>query len=368
MKYHITTFGCQMNKSDSERIAAVLEKMGYKKSPTLAGADLVVINMCSVRQAAVDKCKNQISKCKMKNENAKIILTGCILKNDKTDFFKTVDYILDIKMLNHWPRFLKKLKAQLSEDRPPKVEACEVKQQRLEQACDYLKIKPKYGDKKIAYVPVSYGCNNFCSYCVVPYTRGKETHRPKNEIFKEIRTLVKQRYKRIILLGENVNNYPHFTDLLRKITAIKGNFTVSFLAANPHNFTDGLIDEIVKNPKLEKYIHLPLQSGDNTILKKMKRPYTREQYLKLVAKIQKKIPGVKIAADIIVGFPGETKKQFQNTVNVMNKACFTQAYIAKYSPRTGTSAYKLKDNVPAEEKSRREQKLRIILKAGVSTS
>lgn len=351
MKYHIFTFGCQMNKSDSERIATVLEKIGYQKTARSEKANLVVFNCCSVKEPAVNKIKNQISNIKNINKKAKILLTGCILKTDKEKLSGIADYILDIKTLPTWPKILK----EPSSFGFPELGSFN------SNSLEYLKTKPKYATFPRAFVPISFGCSNFCSYCVVPYTRGPETHRDRDEILNEIKALLRQKYNQIMLLGENVNSFPNFTELLKEITALKGDFTVSFMAANPKNFTDELIDEIAKNPKLEKYIHLPLQSGDNEILKKMRRPYTREQYLKLVAKIQKKIPGVKIVTDIIVGFPGETKKAFDNTINVFNKVGFYQAYISKYSPRAGTAAFYFKDNVPAEEKERREQILRKIL-------
>ncbi len=350
-KYHILTYGCQMNRSDSERIAAVLEKAHYKQSPTINRADLIVVNMCSVRQKPVDKIKNQISRLRLrfggqaKIKKLKIILTGCVLKQDKEKLATMVDYILNIKDLAKWPKI---------------IEATNARKFRGYRNLAYLKIQPQYKTFPIAYVPISFGCNNFCSYCVVPYTRGKEMHRPSAEIIKEIKSLVAKKYKRIILLGENVNSYPQFTHLLKKITAIHGDFTVNFLAANPNNFTDELINEVAQNPKLEKYLHLPLQSGDNEILKKMRRPYTSQEYLRLIKKIKNKIPDVKIATDIIVGFPGETKKAFENTVKVMQKAGFYQAFIAKYSPRPGTAAFYLKDNVPVKEKKLREKILRQI--------
>jgi len=353
MKYCIITLGCQMNKSDSERIATVLESAGYKKSPTPKGADLVVINMCSVRQDAVKKVYNLIPNLKP----SKIIITGCILKADKEKLALLVDHILSIKNLANWPKIIggrppKNLSSVLGRSAPSRVGSLA-----------YLKTKPNYQTFPKAFVPISFGCNNFCSYCVVPYTRGKEIHRIEKEILSEIKELVAKKYNHITLLGENVNSYPNFVGLLQKITAVNGEFRVNFMAANPHNFSDELIAEVAKNPKLEKYLHLPLQSGDNTILKKMKRPYTAGQYLKLIDKIKKQIPGVKIVTDIIVGFPGETKKQFQKTVEVMKKTQFYQAYIAKYSPRTGTSAFYMKDNVLSKEKIHREQELRKITSA-----
>ena len=329
-----------MNKSDSERIATILENTGFKKSPTPKGAVLIVINMCSVRQDAVKKVYNLIPNLKP----SKIVITGCVLKTDKEKLIKMVDYILPIKNLSSWPKIL---------NQQTKLKPCS--------SLKYLKIKPNYQTFPNAFVPISFGCNNFCSYCVVPYTRGREIHRSQKEILAEIKNLIAKKYNHITLLGENVNSYPNFVCLLQKITAIKGNFKVNFMAANPHNFTNELIEEVATNPKLEKYLHLPLQSGDSAILKKMKRPYTAGQYLKLVVKIKKQIPRVKIVTDIIVGFPGETEKQFQNTVNIMKKAQFYQAYIAKYSPRPGTAAFYMKDAVSAQEKQHREQTLRKIL-------
>ncbi len=333
-----------MNKSDSERIATVLENMGYKKSSTPKEASLIVLNMCSVRQDAVKKAYNLIPNLKPKKTNKTIILTGCILKADKEKLAPITDYILNIKDLNNWPKILLNNK---------KAKPCK--------SLGYLKIKPNYKTFPNVFVPISFGCNNFCSYCVVPYTRGKEIHRGEKEIINEIKALIAKKYNHITLLGENVNSYPNFVELLKKITAIKGNFRINFMASNPHNFTDELIAEVASNPKLEKYLHLPLQSGDNTILKKMKRPYTREEYLKLIAKVKKQIPDVKIITDIIVGFPGETKKAFLNTVDVFNKVGFYQAYISKYSPRARTAAFYLKDSVPAPEKQRRAQTLRKII-------
>ncbi len=312
MKYHIITYGCQMNRSDSERIAAVLAKKGYQHSPTTQGADLVVINMCSVRQKPVDKIKNQISRL---GSQAKIVLTGCVLESDKKYFEK-----MGVK---------------------------------IKQFQEIEKIKPVS-----ELVPIMRGCDNFCSYCVVPYTRGREKYRSAKVIIKEVKSLLKKGIKEITLLGQNVNSYPDFVGLLRKITALEGNFRIKFITNHPKDFSEQLIKEMASNPKIVKYVHLPFQSGDNTILKKMNRGYTCQQYLVLIAKIKKAMPQVEISTDVIVGFPGETKKQFEKTVAIMKKVKFVQAYISKYSSRSGTVSDKLKDNVPLEEKKRREQVLR----------
>ena len=333
MRYFIITFGCQMNKSDSERIAAVLEQRGYKSTSDIKEADLIVVNMCSVRQSAVDRVFGQcqkLSKLKIKNEKLKTILTGCILKQDRPKFAKIFDQILKFK--------------------------------------DLLKYNPKYQNNSLAYVPISNGCNNFCSYCVVPYVRGSLVCRDHKEILKEVKNVVKNGFKEIWLLGQNVNDYHsptnpslNFTKLLELVNDIPGEFQIRFTSPNPKNFSDELIKVMTKSEKIAKYLNLPVQSGDNEILKKMNRPYTVQQYKNLVKKIREKIPDINLSTDVIVGFPGETKKQFQNTVKLFKEINFNMAYIAKYSPRPGTAAFKIKDDVPLKEKKRREKTLRRII-------
>lgn len=312
-EYHIITYGCQMNKSDSERIAALLEKQGYSPAPDEKRADLVVINMCSVRQKAVDKVYNKIS-----NLKSKILIAGCVLQKDKERFKE-----LGVKF--------KKF--------------------------NFKKIKPETG-----FVPIMRGCDNFCSYCVVPYTRGREKYRPKKDIICEVKHLIKKGVKEITFLGQNVNSYPSFVNLLQDITALPGNFKISFITNHPKDFSDKLIDEVANNSKIKKYIHLPIQSGDNEILRKMNRKYTREDYLKLVKKIRDRIPNAEFTTDVIVGFPGETQQAFENTVDLFKQVKFSNAFIGKYSPRPGTSAYNLEDDVPVEEKKRREAALRALLR------
>jgi len=368
MKYFIKTFGCQMNENNSERIAAFLENKGYEPvkgadssaEVPLSGtkADLIIVNACSVRQSAVDRIFGL--KQKFARLKAKKILTGCILKSDKKKFEKFFDEVLNIK------EFLGE---------------------------NYLSLKPLYSSSFSAFVPIMTGCNNFCSYCVVPHTRGREVSRPAKEIIKEIKILIKQGHKEIILLGQNVNSYKSetqnakrktrnakrtvrkaklsqayqnsklikFPELLKKINAIPGDFQIKFLTSHPKDFSDKLIDAIAKCEKVAKEIHLPVQSGDDKILKKMNRGYTVGQYKNLVNRIREKIPQVKISTDVIVGFPKETKKQFENTVKLFKQIKFDKAYINKYSTRAGTVAAKWKDSVPWKEKKRRWKVLNDIL-------
>jgi len=327
-KYHIITFGCQMNKSDSERIASILEEKKYKKASKINEAGLIVVNMCSVRQSAVDRVYGLIPK--LKKLKAKTILTGCILNKDRAKFIKGFDQVLKFK--------------------------------------DLLKYQPKRQDKPISYVPISNGCNNFCTYCVVPFTRGPLVCRDHQEIIKEAKEAIEKGFPEIWLLGQNVNDYTspadpsiHFPELLKLVNDIPGNFQIRFTSPNPKNFSDELIEVMAKSQKVTKYLNLPVQSGDNKILKKMNRPYTVEQYKDLVKKIREKMPNINLSTDAIVGFPGETKEQFENTAKLFKEIKFNIAYIAKYSPRPGTVAWKMKDDVPLAEKKQREKCLKKLL-------
>ncbi len=327
MKYHLITFGCQMNKSDSERIANVLESKKYEPASKIDEADLIVVNMCSVRQSAVDRVYGLLPKIKNLPVGRRTILTGCILKKDRRKLSKEFDEVVEIKNL-------------------------------------IKDIKPKYSNKFSALVPIMRGCNNFCAYCVVPYTRGKEVSRPAEEIICEIKKLIKQGCKEIWLLGQNVNSYSDisFLQLLRKINDIPGKFWIRFTSSHPKDFSEELIKTMKDCKKVTPYLNLPVQTGDDEILKKMNRPYSTTRYKNIIKKVRKEIPNICLSTDVIVGFPGETKKQFENTVKLFRKIKYDMAYINKYSLRAGTAAAKLKDNVPAKEKKRREKTLNEILK------
>lgn len=322
MKFFIQILGCQFNKADGEKINQLLTKKGYLESLSQEKADLVIFLMCSVRQKSVDRAFNQIRNLKLKNKSRKlkIVATGCILKQDE-------------KILKDMGVEIKNFK-------------------------EIEKIPALSG-----LITIGKGCDNFCSYCVVPYTRGREKYKSQKAIIAEAKNLIDKGMKEITLIAQNVNSYPDFTGLLKKITGLQGNFKIRFLTNHPKDFSNELIEEMAQNPKIAKYVHLPFQAGDNSILKRMNRHYTRAGYLKLIAKIKKAIPEAVITTDIIVGFPGETKKQFEKTVEIMKKVKFKQAFIAKYSPRPGTAAFCLKDSVPIKEKKNREQILLDILKS-----
>lgn len=381
-----------MNHSDSERIAAFLEKQGFQplsndanlSAEALARADLAIFNTCGVRQSAENRVYGQIHNLatrNMKRETKKtIILTGCLANRDDVQkrLKGKVDLFCEIK---DFPEKIKGLlsKANCLPCNPPK---------------NYLSIRPNRKSDFSAFIPIMTGCNNFCAYCVVPYARGREISRPAEDILKEAKELIEKGYKEIIFLGQNVNSYIdthpprrnrrssltlgnrelkdegkiNFSQLLKKINALPGNFWISFVSNHPKDMTDELIEIIAKLKKVRECIHLPIQAGDDETLKKMNRQYTVKQYLKLAGKIKNSFKKYKpekpyaITTDIIVGFPGETRKHFLGSAEVMKKVKYDMAYTAQYSPRPGTAAWKMKDNVSPKEKERREKILTEILK------
>jgi tRNA-2-methylthio-N6-dimethylallyladenosine synthase len=399
MKYHILTLGCQMNKSDSERIARVLENLDYKKANDEKSADLIVINSCSVRQSAIDRIygKTRIwnqEKIRRQKEDERpliTILTGCVLPDDKKKLEKLFDLVLDIKNLSELPERL--VGFPLTPPNPPYQggdERFPPDRGGWGGKKDYFSIKPIYQNPWSAYVPIMTGCNNFCSYCAVPHTRGREASRSVKEILDEVKNLADNGCLEITLLGQNVNTYrpedkqsysqnnPYkdpFAALLWEINQItplslsypvrdkllsRGLNRIHFTAPHPKDMRDEVIDALAL-PKMVNFLHLPVQSGDDEILRKMNRHYTAEDYLELIKKIKQKKPNMAIGTDIIVGFPGETKEQFESTVKLYKEVQFDISYTAKYSPRPGTAAARLKDTVSLREKKRRWQVLQKLM-------
>ncbi len=367
LSYKILTFGCQMNQSDSERIAAYLDKLGFKNSDDWRKLDLLVFTTCSVRKSAENRVIgliNMLTKNHPVKKDLKIILTGCMLYHD-LDYlekqFKRPVFCLPIKKLNNWDKELIKSF--------PGIMNSEFRIQ------NFFGITPEHNSKFQAYVPISFGCNNFCAYCVVPYAREREESRPMKEIYQEVKDLVERGYKEITLLGQNVNSYQdnsefrilnsEFTEsfprLLELLNSIKGDFWIRFLTSHPKDLSSQLIQAIASLDKVAKSLHLAVQSGDNQILQKMNRKYTVEHYIDLIKEARKAIPELTVSTDIIVGFPGETKKQFENTVKLFKKIQFDMAYINRYSPREKTAAFRLKDDVPLEEKKSRDRELNKVL-------
>jgi len=378
--YHIITIGCQMNKSDSERIAGYLEERGFTRAKNPFKSHLVIITTCGVRQSAEDRVYGLVPDIKKANKKVKIIITGCLSerKDVRVRLKNRVDIWLPITELNSLAEKLgleKKEKGSLG---------------------GYLGIIPKYNNSFSAFVPIGNGCDNYCSYCVVPYARGREVYRPAEEIISEIKNLVKRGYKEIILIAQNVNSYKsikparnasqreagglkahkvesqgniiYFPELLRMVNDINGDFWIRFATSHPKDMSDDLIKAIAESEKVCEHIHLPVQAGDNKILRRMNRKYTREHYISLIKKIRKYMFEASITTDVIVGFPGETKNQFNQTAKLFKEAKFDMAYISRYSPRPGTVSSKIKDDVSRIEKKRRDEELTKILKKTASAN
>lgn len=314
----IKTFGCSQNAADSEIIKAYYWEKGYKEVENWRNANEVVINSCVIRESAENRVYGLINNVKKNKPNIKIVLTGCLVGLSKRKKIKGVDL---------WKKI-----------------------------SDFKVVKGPLRDKTgAALVSIMSGCDHSCSYCIVPLARGREISRDFNEILKEIGKVKKEGFKEIILIGQNVNSYGpnRFPQLLDEV-AKKGFQKISFISSNPWNFSDELIEVIANNTNIDRLVHLPVQSGDDKILKKMRRGYTVKDYLGLIKKIRKKVRGVKFSTDIIIGFPEEDDKAFQNTVSLCKKVKFEIAYINKYSPRAGTFSAKMyKNDVPIEEKKRR---------------
>ncbi|MEA2007208.1 MAG: tRNA (N6-isopentenyl adenosine(37)-C2)-methylthiotransferase MiaB [Patescibacteria group bacterium] len=354
MKYFIKTFGCQMNFSDSERIQTFLHQNKLAQAKTIKTADLVILNTCGVRQTAEDRAFGQVHNLRKNNPQVLIVITGCLAHRkdvkkkmkDKVDVFLPINKIQDL---------FKDLftKDQSSTDKEGTKQA------------HYLKLKPQYKKKSSVFVPVMTGCNNFCSYCVVPYARGQEWSRPIDDIIEEIGKTSQEGCSEVLLLGQNVNSYKFknysFPLLLDLLAELYPTVMFTFLTSHPKDFSDELIEVIASRKNISRKIHLPIQSGSNKILKAMNRHYTQKHYLGIIDKIKTRIPDAEISTDVIVGFPGETLKAFQETKNVFKEVGFCKAYINKYSPRPGTAAERLGNPIPCNEKKRRENILRKLL-------
>lgn len=372
MKYFIKTFGCQSNKSDSERIAGDYEARGYTEAKSWKTANEIIVNTCAVRQTAEDRARGflvnveryfskpipGLTKKSRDLKKPKVILTGCMTHHGNQKIYELlpmVDEILPINEVGFNSSVVRK-------------------------------------DKIHAWVPISVGCNSFCTFCIVPYSRGREQSRPMKNIIAEVKHLARQGYKEVTLLGMNVNSWglekvgigfrkllmnkdkkfkredlptnqsqylkpkgiPPFVKLLQSISKINGIEKIRFITSNPWDFHDELIAEIAENKKIDRYIHLPVQSGSNKVLKLMNRGYTKEDYIKIVQKLRKAAPDVTIGTDIIVGFPGETEKDFEDTLQLAKVMDWKVGFVARYSPRPGTAAWRIyKDDIPHAVKKRR---------------
>ena len=379
LKYNILTMGCQLNENDSEKICGMLENMGYSKTENVKEADIALFNTCCVRENAEERLFGKIGELKKLKEEKGIIIAigGCMMQEKHiTDKIKQsypyVDIIFGTHTLYKFPEDLYK--------------AIEEKR-KIEDVIDvdgeiYEGLPIKRDSKIKASVTIMNGCNNFCSFCIVPYVRGRERSRSPRDIINEIRELAKEGYKEITLLGQNVNSYLRvereksipfeeyegvhsFATLLEAINKIDGIERIRFVSPHPKDFTDDVIDAIAKCDKVCKLIHLPLQSGNTRVLKVMNRKYTKEQFLDLVDKMKEKIPNLTLSTDIIVGFPGETEEEFEDTLDVVRKVNFEQVYMFIYSRRVGTPGDRMENQIPEEIKHERFNRLKDLVEGGI---
>ena len=355
--YYIRTYGCQMNEHDTENIKAMLEELGIKEIEDYNKADIIILNTCSIRENAHNKAFGMLGRLKhLKEERKDLIigLCGCMAQESGV-----IDNILNnYKWLNFvfGTHNLYRLPFILDEAISSNTQQIEV----LSQEGDLIEGMPvKRENKYKAYVNIIYGCDKFCTYCIVPYTRGGERSRKKEEILKEVKKLVKEGYKEVTLLGQNVNAYGKdlykdygLGELLRDV-AETNIPRIRFMTSHPWDFTDTMVEEIAKHPNIMPAIHLPVQSGSNRILKLMGRRYTKDSYLELFNKIKETIPNCAVSTDIIVGFPGESEEDFKETLDLCKTCKFDNAFTFIYSPRENTPAAKLKDDISIEEKEKR---------------
>lgn len=365
-KYFIKTYGCQMNEHDSEMISAILEDMSFSKTEDYEDADLIILNTCAIRENAHNKTFGMLGRIKHLKEskpNLLVGLAGCMSQEESVvdeiiSKYKWMDFVFGTHNIHKLPEILKehintnKLEVNVWSNEGNVIEG----------------IPSKRDSKYKAWVNIMYGCDKFCTYCIVPYTRGKQRSRLPEDIINEVKELKKQGYKEVTLLGQNVNAYgKDFTDkeykmedLLRDVAETNIE-RVRFVTSHPWDFTDNMIDVIAKYDNVCNYIHLPVQSGSSRILKYMGRRYTKESYLELYKKIREKVKNCSITTDIIVGFPGETKEDFEETLKLAEECKFDSAFTFIYSPRDGTPAAKMKDDVSLKEKEQRLYKLNEVI-------
>ena len=379
LKYNILTMGCQLNENDSERLCGMLEQMGYAKTENQKEADLALFNTCCVRENAEDKLFGKLGELKRLKEEKGIIIAigGCMMQEKHiTDKIKEsypfVDILFGTHTLHKFPENLyKTLQERKKQEDILNIDG---------KVYEGLPIKRDSNIK--ASVTIMNGCNNFCSYCIVPYVRGRERSRKPKDILNEVQQLAKKGYQEITLLGQNVNSYLRvekersipfeqyegvnsFATLLTAINKIEGIERIRFVSPHPKDFTDDVIEAIATCDKVCKLVHLPLQSGNTKVLKEMNRKYTKEQFLALVEKMKKEIPNLTLSTDIIVGFPGETEEEFEDTLEVVRKVKFEQVYMFIYSRRVGTPGDSMKNQVPEQEKHKRFDRLKALVESQI---
>lgn len=361
-KATVITYGCQMNVNESAKMKQILQKMGYEIVDDIDDSDLVFLNTCTVREGAAVKVYGKLGDLKRLKEkkNGKMIIgvTGCLAQEVRDEFIKKtpyVDLVLGNQNIGRIPDIIERLEK--GED----VHVVMVEDEdELPQRVD-----ADFGDDIVASISITYGCNNYCTFCIVPYVRGMERSVPLHEIVQDVKKYTEKGYKEILFLGQNVNSYgsdladetDNFAKLLRESAKIEGDFWIKYVSPHPKDFTDEVIEAIADNSKIARMLHLPLQSGSTKILNAMNRGYTKEEFITLAKKIKEKIPDIGLTTDIIVGFPGETDEDFQDTMDVVNEVGFENAFMFMYSKRSGTPAATMDEQVDEQVKSERLQQL-----------
>lgn len=372
MKCCIVTLGCQMNQSDSERIRSVIESMGYQMTDNEEEATLIGVVACSVRQKAIDKVYSKILKWNKRKSEQPLItfVSGCILPADEAKFLKLFDLVFRMNELPELPEMLQQCGVNTEFSARHSVNDLH----REDERTDFWQIDPVYSSDSEAFVPIQNGCNKFCTYCAVPYTRGREVSRSSEAILGEVKKLIESGVKAITLLGQNVNSYGldkkgeelSFAQLLREIGELQKvcgrDFWLYFTSPHPRDMTRDVIEAMADYDCLAKQVHLPVQSGDTELLKKMNRNYTVEAYLEIVDYIRELIPTATLFTDFIVGFSGETDEQLENSAKLMEQVKFNMAYVAKYSPRVGAKSAEWPDDITPKQKSERLARLSDVLK------
>ena len=359
MKYHIVTYGCQMNLHESEKIAGILREKGYEEESPMEEADIIVFNTCCIRENAENHAFGNIGslkKLKRAKKSLMIAVGGCMVQEaGKAETLKEKFPFIDILFGTH---NLAELGDLIEQKRLQKKAVLSVPEERKETEDGISPVRTSYPN---AWVNITYGCNNFCSYCIVPYVRGRERSRKKEDILAEVEKLVKEGYKEITLLGQNVNSYRDgdtaFPALLDAVASIEGNFRLRFMTSHPKDFSAELVAVMKKHTKICRVLHLPAQSGSNRILGLMNRRYTREKYLDCVKYLKSEIPDAELTTDLIVGFPTETEADFEDTLSLVREADFASAFTFIYSPRTGTKAAEMDGQIPEEVSKERIIKL-----------
>lgn len=379
LKYYILTMGCQLNENDSEKLSGMLEKMNYKKTLNMEEADLVLFNTCCVRENAEEKLFGKVGEVKKQKENKGTIIAigGCMMQEEHIvkklkQSYPYVDIIFGTHTLHKLPQDLYKA---LEENKKIR-DVIDIDGEIIEG------LPISRNDNIKASVTIMNGCNNFCSYCIVPYVRGRERSRSPKDIIEEVCSLAKEGYKEITLLGQNVNSYLRverekkiefeeyegvnsFATLLRAVNKIDGIEKIRFVSPHPKDFTDDVIEAIRDCEKVSKIVHLPLQSGSTNVLKAMNRKYTKEQYLSLVEKMEEMVPNIVFSTDIIVGFSGETEEDFEDTLDVVKKVHFEQVFMFIYSRRVGTPGDRMENQIPEEVKHKRFDRLKELVESQI---